>query len=57
MMHILNRPMVKNALVLIVSGVIAAIVCSKVYGASPPERQHGMNLISRIANGQFLRTE
>jgi hypothetical protein len=36
MMHILNRPMVKEALVLIVSGVIATIVCSKVYAAAPP---------------------
>jgi hypothetical protein len=37
MMHILNHPMVRNALVLIVSGVIAAIVCGKVFAASPPE--------------------
>lgn len=36
-MHILNRPMVKEALVLIVSGAIAAMVCGKVYAASSPE--------------------
>jgi predicted alpha/beta hydrolase len=39
MMHILNRPMVKEALVLIVAGVTAAMVCSKVYAASPPEAE------------------
>lgn len=37
MMHILNRPMVKEALVLIASGVIATMVCSKVYADPLPQ--------------------
>lgn len=33
MMHILNRPMVKEALVLLVSGAISVMICSRVYAA------------------------
>ncbi len=33
MMTILYRPMVKEVLVLVVSGVIAMLICSRVYAA------------------------
>lgn len=33
MMAILYRPMVKEALVLVTSGVVATLICSKVYAA------------------------
>lgn len=46
MMHILNRPMVKEALVLIVAGVTAAMVCSKVYAASPPEAEQAAPVVT-----------
>ena len=39
MMHILNRPMVKEALVLLVSGVISVMICSRVYAASPSDAE------------------
>jgi hypothetical protein len=37
MMTILYRPMVKEALVLITSGVIATMICSRVYAAPLPD--------------------
>jgi hypothetical protein len=46
MMHVLNRPMVKEALVLVVAGVTAAMVCSKVYAASPPEAEQAAPVVS-----------
>ena len=46
MLHILNRPMVKEALVLIVAGVTAAMVCGKVYAASPPEAEQAAPVVS-----------
>jgi hypothetical protein len=39
MMQILNRPMVKEALVLVVSGVIATMICSRVYAAPLPDAE------------------
>src|SRR5437868_112292 len=33
MMQLLNRPLVKEALILVVSGVIATMICSRVYAA------------------------
>ena len=46
MMHILNRPMVKEALVLFIAGVTAAVVCSKVYAASPPEAEQAAPVVT-----------
>ncbi len=46
MMHIFNRPMIKEALVLIVSGAIAAIVCGKVYAASPAETERAAPVVT-----------
>ncbi|MEI6200402.1 MAG: hypothetical protein WCP68_00450 [Enhydrobacter sp.] len=39
MMNILNRPMVKEALVLVLSGVISAMVCGRVYAATPTDAE------------------
>jgi hypothetical protein len=46
MMHILSRSMVKEALVLIVAGVTAAMVCSKVCAASPPEAEQAAPVVT-----------
>ena len=39
MMTILYRPMVKEALVLITSGVLATMICSRVYAAPLPDAE------------------
>lgn len=39
MMNILYRPMVKEALVLITSGVLATLICSRVYAAPVGEAE------------------
>jgi hypothetical protein len=39
MMQILYRPMVKEALVLITSGILATAICSRVYAASVSETE------------------
>ncbi len=39
MMNILNRPIVKEALVLVLSGVISAMVCGRVYAATPTDAE------------------
>jgi hypothetical protein len=39
MMNILNRPMVKEALVLALSGVLSALVCGRVYAAAPTDAE------------------
>lgn len=37
MMNILNRPMVKEALVLALSGMLSAMACARVYAAAPAD--------------------
>ena len=39
MMTILYRPMVKEVLVLVTSGVVATLICSRVYAAPLPETE------------------
>lgn len=39
MMNILYRPMVKEALVLVTSGVLATMICSRVYAAPVGEAE------------------
>ncbi len=39
MMSILNRPMVKEVLVLVTSGVIATLICSCVFAAPLPDAE------------------
>ena len=39
MMNILNRPMVKEVLVLALSGVISAMVCGRIYAAAPTDAE------------------
>ena len=34
MLHILYRPMVKEVLILVAAGVIATLICSRVYAAA-----------------------
>ena len=46
MMSILYRPMVKEALVLVTSGVIATLICSRVYAAPLPEAEPATPAVS-----------
>src|SRR5471032_2021152 len=46
MMTILYRPMVKEALVLITSGVIATMICSRVYAAPLPDAEPAAPAVS-----------
>jgi hypothetical protein len=54
MMQILNRPMVKEALVLVISGVIATMICSRVYAAPLPDAEQAAPAVaSAPAQGQY----
>lgn len=59
MMQILNRPMVKEALVLVVSGVIATMICSRVYAAPLPDAEQAAPAIASAApapaQGQYAK--
>src|SRR5476649_2463595 len=46
MMTILYRPMVKEALVLITSGVLATLICSRVYAAPLPDAEPAAPAVS-----------
>jgi hypothetical protein len=46
MMSILYRPMVKEALVLITSGVLATLICSRVYAAPLPDAEPAAPAVS-----------
>ena len=46
-MHILNRPMVKEALVLALSGVISVMICGRVYAATPTDAEPAAPEIGR----------
>ena len=46
MMSILYRPMVKEALVLITSGVLATMICSRVYAAPLPDAEPAAPAVS-----------
>ncbi len=46
MMTILYRPMVKEALVLITSGVLATVICSRVYAAPLPDAEPAAPAVS-----------
>ena len=70
MMAILYRPMVKEALVLITSGVVATLICSRVYAAPladaeqiappvaiasvPAQTQHQLAPLSKEEGRQML---
>ena len=55
MMHILNRPMAKEALVLMVAGMTAALVCGKVYAASSSEAEQAAPVVSTSIADQGRR--
>ena len=46
MLPILYRPMVKEALVLITSGVVATMICSRVYAATPSDAEQAAQLVA-----------
>jgi hypothetical protein len=50
MMQILNRPMVKEVLVLVVSGVIATMICSRVYAAPLPDAEPAAPAVASTAS-------
>ena len=50
MMQILNRPLVKEALVLIVSGVVATMICSRVYAAPLPDAEQAAPAVASTAS-------
>ena len=50
MMQILNRPLVKEALVLIVSGVVATMICSRVYAAPLPDAEQPAPAVASTAS-------
>ena len=50
MMQILNRPMVKEALVLVVSGVVATMICSRVYAAPLPDAEQAAPAVASTAS-------
>ena len=50
MMQILNRPMVKEALVLVISGVIATMICSRVYAAPLPDAEQAAPAVASTAS-------
>jgi hypothetical protein len=49
MMHILNRPMVKEALVLALSGVISVMICGRVYAATPTDAEPAAPAVAATA--------
>jgi hypothetical protein len=56
MMSILYRPMVKEALVLITSGVLATMICSRVYAAPLSDAEQvapTVAIASAPAQGQY----
>ena len=50
MMNILNRPMVKEVLVLALSGVISAMVCGRIYAAAPTDAEQAAPAVASTAS-------
>ena len=50
MVQILNRPMIKEALVLAVSGVVATMICSRVYAAPLPDTEQAAPAVASTAS-------
>ncbi len=51
-MNILYRPMVKEALVLITSGVLATMICSRVYAAPIGDTEQAAPTVTMTASAQ-----
>ena len=49
MLPILYRPMVKEALVLITSGVVATMICSRVYAATASDAEQAAQSAQTVA--------
>ena len=52
MLPILYRPMVKEALVLITSGVVATMICSRVYAATASDAEQAAQSAQPVAAAQ-----
>ena len=50
MMTILYRPMVKEVLVLVTSGVVATLICSRVYAAPLPDAEPAAAPVAAVAS-------